>query len=154
VLALLVSTIYLLGKKYYKLLIPATIICLLVIGIAYPYIVNPENKLEVVRLGDFSFDVINEKGKLHTKPLPTAKAHNLILDVTLSIGILGLLSYFALIVFSVKQIIQSPYYGMEAVAICYLIFTFTWFECAQFTHIFWWVLSFNKKLRSMNDFIK
>ncbi|MBE9145023.1 O-antigen ligase family protein [Planktothrix mougeotii] len=200
VLALLVATIYLLEKKYYKLLIPATIICLLVIGIAtttrqinnlplikqitsgrigmwqlskhgisqrpllgwgfdgfgiaYPYIVNSEKKLKVLHLGDFSFDVENEKGKIHTKPLPTAKAHNLILDVTLSVGVLGLLSYFALIIFPIKLLIQSPYYGMEAVAICYLIFTFTWFECAQFTHIFWWVLSFNKKLRSLNDFIK
>ncbi len=32
ILALLVATIYLLGRKYYKLLIPATIVCLLIIG--------------------------------------------------------------------------------------------------------------------------
>lgn len=187
VLALLVTTIYLLEKKYYKLLIPATIICLLVIGIAtttrqidnlplikqitsdriylwqlskrgisqhpllgwgmngfgsaYPYVLNPEKPLKVVRLGDFSLDYVNEKGKLRTIPLPTAKAHNLVLDTTLSVGILGLLSYSALIIFAIKQTIQSSYRGIEAIAICYLIFTFTWFECAQFTHIFWWALS-------------
>jgi hypothetical protein len=33
-LALLVATIYLLGRKHYKLLVPATLVCLLIIGIA------------------------------------------------------------------------------------------------------------------------
>ncbi|MFB2920076.1 O-antigen ligase family protein [Aerosakkonema funiforme] len=188
VLALRIATVYLLGKKYYKLLVPATIVCLLVIGIAtttrqidnlplikqitsdriylwqlskrgisqrpllgwgmngfgtaYPYILNPDKTVKVVRLGDFSLDYVNKKGKLSTIPLPTAKAHNLLLDTTLSVGILGLLSYSALIIFAIKQTIQSPYQGIEAIAICYLIFTFTWFECAQYTHIMWWALSF------------
>ncbi|MCL1469019.1 O-antigen ligase family protein [Argonema galeatum] len=146
VLALLIATFYLLGRKYYKLLIPATLVCLLIIGIAtttrqinnlplikqitsdriylwqlskrgisqrpllgwgfdgfgtaYPYVLSPEKTLKVVRLGDFSLDYINEKGKLRTISLPTAKAHNLILDTTLSVGVLGLLSYLALIIFA------------------------------------------------------
>lgn len=187
VLALLITTVYLLGKKYYKLLIPATMICLLVIGIAtntrqinnlplikqitsdriylwelskrgisqspllgwgfngfgtaYPYILNPSKRLKVVRLGDFNIDYIDEQGKLGTMPLPTAKAHNLILDTILSVGVLGFVLYSALIMFAIKQTIQSPYRGIEAIAICYLVFTFTWFECAQFTHLFWWALS-------------
>ncbi|WP_272819369.1 hypothetical protein [Scytonema hofmannii] len=70
------------------------------------------------------------------------KAHNLILDTTLSVGLLGMLPYFALLAFCMWQVIQSPYRGIEAVAIAYLAFTFTWFECAQFTHLVWWSLSF------------
>lgn len=31
--------------------------------------------------------------------------------------------------------------GIEALVVAYIVFTLTWFECAQFTHIAWWVLS-------------
>jgi O-antigen ligase len=186
-LALLVATIYLLGRKHYKLLISATLVCLLLIGIAtstrqinnaplvkqitsdrvylwqlanhrisyrpllgwgmdgfgtaYSY-VRPGKKItKVIRLGDFSFDYQDEKGQIKTAQLPTTKAHNLILDTTLSVGLLGMASYLALLGWCLWQVIKSPYRGIEAVFIAYLAFTFTWFECAQFTHIAWWSLS-------------
>jgi len=186
-LALLVATIYLLGRKYYKLLVPATLVCLLIIGIAtstrqmnnLPLIkqitsnrvdlwqmanyrislrpllgwgmdgfgtayshVRPGIKItKVIRLGDFSFDYQDENGQIKTAQLPTTKAHNLILDTTLSVGLLGLASYLALLGWYLWQVIKSPYRGIEAVFIAYLAFTFTWFECAQFTHLAWWSLS-------------
>lgn len=186
-IALVVSVAFLLGRKYYKLLIPATLVCLLIVAIttttrhidnlplikqltsdriylwqlssegisqrplfgwgmngfgnAYPTLVKPNQIQKIVRSGDFGIDYQDQKGLVRTLALPTAKAHNLLLDTTLSVGVLGLLSYLVLIIFGIKQTIQSPYRGMEAIAICYLIFTFTWFECAQFTHIFWWALS-------------
>jgi O-antigen ligase len=187
ILALLVATIYLLGRKYYRLLIPATLVCLLIIGIAtstrqmnnLPLIkqitsnrvdlwqmanyrislrpllgwgmdgfgtayshVRPGIKItKVIRLGDFSFDYQDENGQIKTAQLPTTKAHNLILDTTLSVGLLGMASYLALLGWCLWQVIKSPYRGIEAVFIAYLAFTFTWFECAQFTHLAWWSLS-------------
>ncbi|VXD22750.1 conserved membrane hypothetical protein [Planktothrix serta PCC 8927] len=110
-------------------------------GIAYPYIFNPKWKPRIVHLGDFSFDYVNKKGVIDRKAIASHKAHNLILDSCLSVGILGMACYLGLFGFSLWQVMQSPYRGMEAMAICYLIFTLTWFECAQFTHVFWWVLS-------------
>ena len=109
-------------------------------GTAYPY-VSTQSIPKVVHLGDFSFDYLGNNGQLHTMQIPTAKAHNLILDTTLSVGILGLLSYLILIAFAIKLIIQSSCRGIEAVAIAYFAFTFTWFECAQFAHLAWWALS-------------
>lgn len=187
-LALMVGIVYLVGHKHYKLLVPATLACLLVIGIttttrhlnhlpvikqmtsdrvhlwdvssrgiqhrpllgwgmngfgtAYPHIRGRKFKPKVLSLGDFTFDYIDQKGEVRTENLITVKAHNLILDTILSVGLLGLISYIALLGFCLWQLIQSPCRGMEAVVITYLVFTFTWFECAQFTHIAWWALSF------------
>ncbi|MFE1747795.1 O-antigen ligase family protein [Coleofasciculus sp. H7-2] len=187
IVAMLVGTAYLLGRKYYKLLVVAALVCLLVVGIAtstrrlnnlplikqitsdrvwlwelasrgirerpllgwgmhgfgtaYPYVMNPNWTPKVVRLGNFSFDYFSRDGQLQTRSLSTSKAHNLILDTTLSVGFLGMLSYLTLLGFCLCRVIQSPYRGIEAVALAYLIFTLTWFECAQFTHLPWWALS-------------
>ncbi|MDZ8104692.1 MAG: O-antigen ligase family protein [Nostoc sp. DedQUE12a] len=186
-LALLVATIYLLGRQHYKLLVPATLVCLLIIGIAtstrqidnaplirqmtsdrvylweianrgisqrpllgwgmngfgpaYPYIRYGRTIAKVIRLDDFSFAYQDKKGQIQTAQLPTTKAHNLILDTTLSVGLLGMASYLTLLGWCLWQVIKSPYRGIEAVFIAYLAFTFTWFECAQFTHLAWWSLS-------------
>lgn len=110
-------------------------------GTAYPYVVNPNWTPKVVRLGNFSFDYFSSDGQLQTRSLSTTKAHNLILDTTLSVGFLGMLSYLGLLGFYLWGVVQSPYRGVEAIAVAYLVFTLTWFECAQFTHIVWWVLS-------------
>ncbi|MEH1903334.1 MAG: O-antigen ligase family protein [Nostoc sp.] len=187
ILALLVATIYLLGRQHYKLLVRATLVCLLIIGIvsttrqinnlplikqitsdrvdlwqlanyrisqrpllgwgmdgfgtAYSYVRLGKKITKVIRLGDFSFDYQDENGQIKTAELPTTKAHNLILDTTLSVGLLGMASYLALLGWCLWQVIKSPYRGIEAVFIAYLAFTFTWFECAQFTHLAWWSLS-------------
>ncbi|MFB2918238.1 MULTISPECIES: O-antigen ligase family protein [Aerosakkonema] len=188
ILALIVAVIYLLGQKYYKLLIPAALVCLLVIaintttrqidnlplikqltsdriylwqlsasgifrrpilgwgmngfGIAYPYVVNPNWTPRIVHLGEFSFDYVNKEGVVKRKAIASSKAHNLILDSCLSVGFLGMGCYLGLFGFNFWQVMKSPDGSISALAICYLIFTFTWFECAQFTHIIWWGLSF------------
>lgn len=110
-------------------------------GTVYPYIHHGKATDKVLRLDNFSFDYQDKNGQVKRKQLPTVKAHNLIFDTTLSVGILGLISYLTLITFCLCMVIKSPYRGIEAVFIVYLAFTFTWFECAQFTHIAWWVLS-------------
>ena len=110
-------------------------------GIAYPYIFKRNWKPQVVRLGIFSFDYLDERGEVRTLKLPTYKAHNLILDTILSIGIVGTLSYSLLLGFYWRRGIASGSRGLEVVAIAYFAFTFTWFDCAQYTHLLWWGLS-------------
>ncbi|MFM2064654.1 MAG: hypothetical protein RLZZ507_4325 [Cyanobacteriota bacterium] len=190
ILALLVATIYLLGRKYYKLLIPITLLCLLIItittytrytnklppiqqitldrvnlwqianygirqrpvfgwgsdgyGVAFADIYSSVMSGKLTRLGDFNFEYRDKKGQMQTKQLPTTKAHNLFLDTSLSVGLLGLAAYLGLLGWCFFQVIKSPYQGMEALVIAYLAFAFTWFECAQFTHLAWWALSYSK----------
>jgi len=36
---------------------------------------------------------------------------------------------------------RSPIHGIETVAIAYLTFALTWFECDRYAHIVWWALS-------------
>lgn len=111
-------------------------------GAAYPEVQYRRTLAKLLRLGDFDFTYKHKDGRILTAQLPTVKAHNLILDTTLSVGLLGLLPYLALLGLCLVQIVNSPYRGIEAVAIAYFAYTFTWFECAQFTHIAWWALSF------------
>ncbi|HLO50896.1 MAG TPA: O-antigen ligase family protein [Kamptonema sp.] len=110
-------------------------------GIAYPYIRNPKKMPIVVKLDQFSYDYITIKGQIRTREIPTYKSHNLILDTTLSIGILGLISYAFLWGYYLYLAIKSPFHGMEAIAIAYFVFALTWFECAEYTHINWWAIS-------------
>nr|WP_293095402.1 O-antigen ligase family protein [Okeania sp. SIO2F4] len=110
-------------------------------GIAYPNIKSKKNTPNVVRLGNVSYDVIDKNGKLRTLPLITYKAHNLILDTILSVGILGMLSYTALWGYYIFLLVRSSDRKMLVVGIAYLVFTITWFECAQFTYIAWWAIS-------------
>jgi O-antigen ligase len=187
-LALMVGLAYLLGRKYYKFVIPAALVCLLVIGIttttrqidnlplvkqitsdrvdlwevanrgiqkhpllgwgmngfgaAYPEVRYRKKLVKIIRLDDFTFKYQHKDGRILTASLPTVKAHNIILDTTLSVGLLGLIPYLALLGLCLLQIINSPYRGIEAVAIAYFAYTFTWFECAQFSHVAWWAFSF------------
>lgn len=110
-------------------------------GSAYPHVIN-SHWVKITRLGDFTFDYQHSDGRRGKQALITVKAHNLILDTTLSVGILGLVSYLVLLGFCLWLVIQSPYRGVETIVFAYFVFTFTWFECAQFTHLVWWALSF------------
>ncbi|MEG4503512.1 O-antigen ligase family protein [Microcoleus sp. F6_B4] len=110
-------------------------------GIAYPYIRNPQVTPIVVNLDQFTYDYINIKGEISTREIPTYKAHNWILDTTLSVGIFGLVAGIALWGYYICLALNSSLRGIEAVAIAYLIFTFTWFDCAQYAHIAWWTMS-------------
>ncbi len=111
-------------------------------GAAYSEIGYRKKLAKVVRLGNFSFDYNDKNGQMQTAQLRTTKAHNLILDITLSVGLLGLFSYLGLLGSCFWQVINSSSQGLEVVVITYLVFTFTWFECAQFTHLAWWALSY------------
>ncbi|WP_293271561.1 MULTISPECIES: O-antigen ligase family protein [unclassified Microcoleus] len=112
------------------------------LGIAYPYIRNPQVTPRVVNLNEFTYDYINIKGEISTREIPTYKAHNWILDTTVSVGILGLIGGIALWGYYLSLALQSSIGGIAAVAIAYLVFAVTWFDCAQYAHIAWWTLSF------------
>ena len=190
IIAGLLSVAYLLGRKYYKLLIPFALITLALVafsttnrqisnlpvikqitsdriylwelaskgisqkpilgwgfngfGIAYPYAINPQEKSPIIKLDDFSFSYQLTSTQIQTKTIPTFKAHNLCLDMILSVGFLGLLPYLTLIAYNFYGLMKSPIQGIEAGVIAYLLFTSTWFECSQFTHIFWWLLCLNE----------
>ncbi len=111
-------------------------------GIAYPYIRNPQLTPIVVNLDEFTYDYINIKREISTREIPTYKAHNWMLDTTLSVGIFGLVAGIALWGYYVCLGLNYSRGGIEAVAIAYLIFTFTWFDGAQYAHIVWWMMSF------------
>ncbi|NJR22654.1 MAG: O-antigen ligase family protein [Richelia sp. CSU_2_1] len=103
------------------------------LGIASPYIQNSQVTPRVVSLNEFTYDYINIKGEISTKEITTFKAHNWILDATLSVGILGLLAWLALWGYYLSLALKSSIRGIEAIAIAHIIFTLTWFDCAQYS---------------------
>jgi O-antigen ligase len=165
-LAFVVGTGYLLGKKHYKLILSSAIACILIISLLSTTR-NIENqsiveqitsnrtylwKISTTRIkmrpfgwGFDGFEIAYPHlpdGKIKTLPMTATKAHNLFIDSVLSVGIIGLVVYLGLIGLCLWYIVKSPYRDVGAVAIAYLIYTFTWYESAQYTHIFWWSLSF------------
>ncbi|MEC4986272.1 MAG: O-antigen ligase family protein [Oscillatoria sp. PMC 1068.18] len=186
-IALLLATIFLLGQKYKRLLIIATLVCLFVVGIAtttrqleglptikqitsdriklwqdslsgisqrpvfgwgfdgygsaYAYLRQPEKVERMERVGDFRIEYFTNKGQFRTVALPTAKTHNLILDTLLSVGFIGLSIYATIWFYSLILLSKSSLSRVSILAYTYLIFTLFWFECAQYSHLPWWVLS-------------
>ncbi|WP_345940513.1 O-antigen ligase family protein [Nostoc sp. UIC 10630] len=165
-LAFVVGGGYLLGKKHYKLILTGAIACILTISllstarnIENHSIINQITsdrtylwKISTTRIkmrpfgwGFDGFEIAYPHlpdGTIKTLPTTATKAHNLFIDSALSVGIIGLGVYLGLISLCLWCVVKSPYRDIGAVAIAYLIFTFTWYECAQYTHIFWWALSF------------
>ncbi|MCL6753667.1 O-antigen ligase family protein [Nostoc sp. CCCryo 231-06] len=165
-LALFLSAGYLLGRKHYKLILACAIACILIIAtfsqtrniggdsIISKFTSNRDYLWEIsttrikMRPLGWGFDGFETAypylpdGKIKTIPITATKAHNLFIDVALSVGIIGLGVYLGLIGFSLWCVLKSPYKDIGTVAIAYLIFTFAWYESAQYTHIFWWSLSF------------
>ena len=165
-LAFVVGTGYLLGRKHYKLILTGTIACILVISLLstarnidnHSFVDQVTSnrtylwKISITRIKmrpfGWGFDGFETAyphlpdGTIKTLPITATKAHNLFIDSALSVGIIGLVVYLGLIGLCLWCVLKSPYRDVGAVAIAYLIYTFTWYESAQYTHIFWWSLSF------------
>lgn len=165
-LAFVVGTGYLLGKKHYKLILSGAIACILAITLlsttrninnhsiadqitsnrTYLWKISfTRIKMRPLGWGFDGFEIAYPHlpdGKIKTEPITATKAHNLFIDTALSVGIIGLVAYLGLISLCLWYVVKSPYRDIGAVAIAYLVFTFTWYESAQYTHIFWWSLSF------------
>jgi hypothetical protein len=122
-------------------------------GIAFPFIADwtgshrgylPPEKIpieQIVSLQDFTFKYLGVDGKFYTGILMTNKAHNFLLDTSISIGLLGLSSYLFLLIHSVKRAMNSIYWGIETVALVFIVYALTWYDSAQFGHLLWWSLS-------------
>ena len=89
----------------------------------------------------YYFRYLSTDGEVHLGQVLSNKAHNLILDVWLSVGLGGLVTYALLLGIFLWVTARGDGWGLEAVAVVYLIYTLTWFESAQFSHLTWWVFS-------------
>ncbi len=105
---------------------------------------KPKQSIGVVRIlrnNHSSFEYLGEDGRRHRVSTPTNKAHNIILDTAVSVGLVGLTLYALLFGFFVWLTARGRGWGLEALAIVYLVFGLTWFESAQYSHVVWWALS-------------
>lgn len=89
----------------------------------------------------YYFRYIGTDGLLHLGRVLSNKAHNLVLDVWVSLGLGGLITYLLLFGVFLWVTARGEGWGLEAVAVVYLVYTLTWFESAQFSHLTWWALS-------------
>lgn len=121
-------------------------------GLAFPYIADwtGQHKIyipsgvsvsEIIAIGDFFFKYLGTDGNEHIGIVMAAKVHNLILDTTISVGIIGLVLYLSLLAFFIWCATKSAFLGIEATAIAYFVYTLTWYESGQFSHLGWWGLS-------------
>ncbi|MDY6782422.1 MAG: O-antigen ligase family protein [Cyanobacteriota bacterium] len=110
-------------------------------GLAYPYVRYRNWTPDILKIDSHGFVHRRPTGERVKKEIATFKAHNLILDTMLSVGIAGFVSYAAIWGVSMGLIWRSPLSDSRAIALVYLIFASIWFECAQFTHLGWWGLS-------------
>lgn len=69
------------------------------------------------------------------------KAHNIVLDWLLNVGIVGFLVYAALMLYLLAVTFRSAAAPLEVLTVAYLGFTLTWYDAAQFTHLGFWGLS-------------
>lgn len=97
--------------------------------------------VRILRNNHSSFEYLGEDGKPHRVYTLTNKAHNIVLDTLLSVGIVGGLLYAALFGLFLVVSARGEGWGLEAVGVVYLAFGMTWFESAQFSHLAWWALS-------------
>ena len=122
------------------------------LGTAFPYIADftgehkqylfsrtPVDKILDVK--SYTFFYLGIDGLVHQGLIMLNKAHNLIVDTAISVGILGLISYLSMFAFFIWCAFNSTFLGIEATAIAYLVYTMTWYESGQFSHLGWWGLS-------------
>lgn len=121
-------------------------------GISFPYTADWQGRhssylfdkapvVQITEIKDFTFNYLSQDGEIHTGRLLNNKANNLLLDSALSTGILGLVCYIMLLSFCLWHLNKTPFWGFDVLVVVYLVFTFTWFESAQFSHLVWWILS-------------
>ena len=97
--------------------------------------------VKILRNNHNTFVYLGTDGKPHLVRGLTNKAHNILLDTTVSVGLVGAAVYTLLFGFFFWVTARGAGWGLEAVAVVYLAFGLTWFESAQFSHLPWWALS-------------
>ncbi|NJO50693.1 MAG: hypothetical protein HC840_16010 [Leptolyngbyaceae cyanobacterium RM2_2_4] len=72
----------------------------------------------------------------------STKAHNLVLDQYVSLGLFGASSYFLLLGYYFLNLSRtSP--AMLSASVTYIIYALTWYDSGQFSHVGWWIFSVN-----------
>lgn len=105
---------------------------------------NPKKTIGVVRIlrnNHNTFQYLGEDGKPHLAANLSNKAHNIILDTAVSVGLVGFALYALLFGFFLWVTARGEGWGLEVLGIVYLVFGLTWFESAQYSHLAWWALS-------------
>jgi len=102
---------------------------------------KPIGVVRILRNNQTSFEYLGEDGNTHRVGGLTNKAHNIILDTAVSVGLVGLALYALLFGFFVFVTARGDGWGLEVLGIVYLVFGLTWFESAQYSHLVWWALS-------------
>lgn len=112
-------------------------------GLAYPILKETaENTvLKILEINDYTFTYVDERGDLKVGLLPTNKAHNIILDLLISTGVLGAVLYLCSLFRLLSFALRSKENYLAATGIAYIVYGLTWFECAQYSHLAWWALA-------------
>lgn len=121
-------------------------------GLAFPYIADWTGQhrdylfdkvdvSEIFSVQNFIFTYLGTDNKVHVGLIMAAKVHNFVLDTVISVGIIGFISYISIFIFFIWCAFNSAFLGIEATAIAYLVYTMTWYESGQFSHLGWWGLS-------------
>ncbi|MDC0834376.1 O-antigen ligase family protein [Geitlerinema sp. CS-897] len=110
-------------------------------GVAFIHVKETPGLIEIVSIDDFKFTYLHRDGSFRQDLIRSSKGHNIVLDSLVSIGIIGTSIYSLLWIFYSISLYRSPYRRFAIAVIAYLMFTLTWFECAQYTHLAWWILS-------------
>ena len=117
------------------------------------YIPEGSSIAQILQIYESTFAFLGPDGEIYTGSVLTHKAHNLILDLLLSTGLLGLVAYGALFSFGFWCLTKSKLCSLTTIAIVYLVFTQFWFESAQYSHVFWWVLSLGIAIQGKKDHV-
>ncbi|MGC8967490.1 MAG: O-antigen ligase family protein [Thermus sp.] len=122
-------------------------------GLAFPFVADFSGKerrylqadapppAKVVEIEDYGFRYRDPEGEEHWGALASNKAHNLLLDLLLSVGPLGTVGYLAAFLTLLWLAARGSEPGLTALGVAYLVYGLTWFECAQFSHLPWWALA-------------
>jgi O-antigen ligase len=105
------------------------------------YIPDGNQVIRILSIHEYTFDFLNQNNAIISAEVFSHKAHNLLLDLMLSVGLIGTLLYITLLGWAFSLLCQSRFWGLSVIVIVYLVFTQTWFESAQFSHLPWWCLS-------------
>lgn len=70
-----------------------------------------------------------------------AKAHNLLIDNFISWGLSGLVFYSLIMLYFLKEFIKNKNSSGLTLLAVYFIYTFFWYDSAQYTHFVYWGLS-------------
>jgi O-antigen ligase len=102
---------------------------------------KPVDVVRILRNNHNSFEYLGDNGNVYRVRNVTNKAHNIILDTAVSVGLVGFGLYALLFGFFVYVTARGGGWGLEALAVVYVVFGLTWFESAQYSHLPWWALS-------------